>query len=785
MWRRRSILSPCVVGRELEVALLHDALDGAAQGHGGVVFLVGEAGIGKSRLAQLTATDATHRALPVMRGRAVQTTTPMAYRPLSEALCSTVRVAAVRVDAELAPFKGTLGRLIPEWRDREAGADDSVVALAEAVLRFFRATAGDRGCLVVLEDLHWADAETLAIVEYLADNLTDERVLCLATVRSDDDSPGLDLARRLDARRVSQILELQSLTAGAVLEMVCSCLDVRTVAEPVLAFVDRAGGVPFLVEELLAAAVVSGTLVQDGESCRLPIALEPVVPFTFADSMRRRLAALGEESRRVLFAAAALGRRFDWELLPAMTQLDESAVLAALHSAVQAQIVATDAAVPAFRFRHALSRDAVLAQMLPPERSERSRRALDLIETSHPGLPGEWCELAADLAQAAGDRRRAAELLLEAGRRALRAGALASAERTLERALVVAPAEYPAVADFEECLVEVLSLSGKADRAEEVGCSLLAKLGDGEAAAARRGLARLRLAQAAAAATRWDEARAHLQGARWDAVDAGDERLACRVDALDALTALGQDDPQRAAPLARSALPVAERLTLPEVACQTLEVIGRCHRPYDLVAAEGAFERAYSIAEQHDLSVWRVRALHELGTIDLFRDGGVDRLEEARHLALDVGALATAAVLENQICGSLVLGDDPELALAAARRAAEIAGRYRLGQTLAIALGFQAMAHGRAGRRRAMEECLHAAQGPGRFCGSRGRARRRRQQHGRRGRMRPGHVCLRRGRPRGSAQTTRPARGTEPRAHTRVVGAAAGIGSVRRRRDCG
>jgi DNA-binding CsgD family transcriptional regulator len=674
-----------------------------------VGFLVGEAGIGKSRLAQLTATDAEGRGMAVLRGRAVRTATPVAYRPLAEALCSTVRVGGVPDAPALTPFRATLGRLIPEWQVEGQGrGDDSVVALAEAVLRFLRAVAGGRGCLVVLEDLHWADPETLTILEYLADNLTSEPVLCLGTVRTEDRSPALEVARALEARRASALIELARLGESDVADMVRSCLDALRVPEAVLRLAARADGVPFLIEELLAVAVASGALVDEGESWALSTSVEAVVPLTFADSVRRRLTTLGDEVRAVLVAAAVVGRRFDWDLLPAITALDERAVLAALHAAVDAQLVSVDAD-GAFRFRHALSRDAVLAELLPPERRGLSRRALDAIEAAYPDLAGGWRDLAAELAEWAGDRQRAAVLLLGVGRRAFQGGALASAEAALQRAHLLAAGDDPVVADVEECLVDVLSLAGKRDQAVEVGESLLLRLGDDPGAARRRAETHLRLARAAVAATRWEEARTCLEDARAQATQVADARLDARVDALDAMTALGDDDLERAADLARAALATAERTDLPELACEALEVLGRCRRPYDLEAAEGAFQRAYETAREHGLPIWRVRALHELGTIDLLRNAPLTRLDEARELAASQGALATAAVLDVQIAAGFVLQDDPEPAISVARRGAELAARYGLSETLAAALGFEAMVHARAGRRDEMEDCLRQA----------------------------------------------------------------------------
>lgn len=304
-----------------------------------MVFVVGEAGIGKSRLAAGVAADAARRGLPVLRGRAVPTSTPVPYRPLAEALCSTVR-GGIAAGEDLGPYRRTLGRLVPEWQtESPLPVDDSVVALAEAVLRFLRVAGGSRGCVVVLEDLHWSDPDTVRVAEYLADNVLSERALCVVTLRDEQPSPALRVAHDLGARRVSSILRLSRLGTDEVAEMVGSCLSAAAIEGDVLAFAGRAGGVPFLVEEVLAAGVGCGALVPDGETWTMVDTAGAVVPDTFADDMRRRLAELGNDGRAVVVAAAVLGRQFEWSLLPAITGRGEAQVLAALRGAVDAQIL--------------------------------------------------------------------------------------------------------------------------------------------------------------------------------------------------------------------------------------------------------------------------------------------------------------------------------------------------------------------------------------------------------------------------------------------------------------
>jgi DNA-binding CsgD family transcriptional regulator len=705
--RRASVLCSTVIGRDQELEMLHDALHDAKDGQGGVLFLVGEAGIGKSRLAREACAVAETGGMVVLQGRAVEAASPVAYRPFAEALCAVVRSEGPPDSPELMPFRPALGRLVPEWRDMQVKpADDSVVVLGEAVLRFLRVLAGVRGCLLVLEDLHWADPETLMIVEYLVDNLASEPVLCVATLRVENDNPALHLARQLEARRACPVFDLARLDEAEVARMVMDCLDAAEPSEDVVALASRADGIPFLVEELLAATVSAGALVHDGQSWELAEDVDPVLPLTFADTVRRRLRPFDAEARRVVSAAAVIGRRFDWSILSRIIGLSDDAVLDALHGAVAAQIIADEGGADDFLFRHALTRDAVLADLLPPERAALAARALEAIETDHPDVPGAWCELAAELSESAGNREHAARLLLEVGRRALAGGALVSAEIALDRARTLARFDDATAVEVEESLTDVLSLAGKRDRAFEVSASLLSRLADRPEDAARRVEVHLRLARVAIAATDWTAARQQLGEARADAAASQEERLAPRIEALSAHTAMGEHRPEEAAALARAAIVTAERVELPEVLCEALEIVGRCARPRDLDEAEHAFADAYVIAETNQLTVWRVRALHELGTIDLLRGADIARLREARDLAESIGALATTAVLDVQIAASLTASADPEATLVVAQRAAALARRYGLELTYAVARAFEGHAHAYARRRSEMEHCF-------------------------------------------------------------------------------
>ena len=152
----------------------------------------------------------------------------------------------------------------------------------------------------------------------------------------------------------------------------------------------------------------------------------------------------------------------------------------------------------------------------------------------------------------------------------------------------------------------------------------------------------------------------------------------------------------------------------PSRAAQALEVLGRVARMHDLHEAELAFARQLELATGHDLPLWIVRAMHELGTIDLLAANSVDRMRQARVLAAEAGALSTAATIDLQLAGSALVSFDVPGCLDAARRCQHAARRWSLALLLAVALGYEARAYAIAGDRAAMERAIAEAAAVGR-----------------------------------------------------------------------
>lgn len=667
----RTSLCPLVVGRDEELDLLARALGDAGAGRGSAVFLTGEAGIGKSRLAREVADRARREGFAVCTGRAVAGAAASPFRPLTEALLGALRGAGAVDHPSLAPFAGALARVIPGWAPGGADGGESAVVLGEAVLRLLRVLARGRAALVVLEDLHWCDDDTLAVVEYVADNVAREPVLLVGTTRPEPPDGAVALAGTLRRRGAASVFGLERLDEDATTAMAAACLgrDVPPGVREALA--THAEGLPFFVEELLAVMDDDGSFA---------------VPTTFAASVHRRLAALDANARRVVDAAAVLGRTFDWTLLGPIVGLDDVAVVGALRTAREMQLLGDDGEGEegdAFRFRHALTRDSVLGALLPPERTALSRAALAAIETGHPELDGGWAELAAELAEQCGDAARAAQLWFETGCRAIDRGALASAAVALERSRAIAAGDPRLATRAGEALVAALTLAGRTDQVFDIGEGVLSALEDDPEGATRASEVHLLLARAATRRTDWALAREHLAAALAGRED--DVALRARTQVLAAEVALGELRPDAGHEHATEALALARTARLPEVQALALELLGRIAREVDLPRAEAAFRAAAEVADANDLMLRRISALHELGTLDVYRVGSPDRLLLARELALQIGDLALAAVAGYHAGIVHAMRFELEPAMHLVEQAREEAQRYRLGQLQAAA----------------------------------------------------------------------------------------------------
>ncbi len=407
------VSSPVFVGRAAELGELVAAMALAREGTARLVLVGGEAGVGKSRLvAELTA-RASADGDRILLGQCVafdEATIPLlpvidALRGLDDRDLDLLSAAASRASTALGG--GHAARLPPLVLDRLTDA-----ATTAAVL-------------LVIEDLHWADRSTLELLAYLARRMRDERILVVATYRSDEVDRNdrlrrflADLATAAGAQR----LTLEHLTRAQTREQLTGILGEPPGAALVDAVFARSEGNPFFAEELVAAAA------EGSEG----------LPATLRDMLLARIHALDPRAQEVARIAAAGGRRVHHELLATAARLPEPELSETLRTAVREHVlVAVD---NTFAFRHALVSEAAYGELLPGERA-RVHAAFAAALEARPDLAGgNAATVAAEIAHhwlRAGDEPRALAAAVRAGAEAERVGALAEAAQHDRRALAL------------------------------------------------------------------------------------------------------------------------------------------------------------------------------------------------------------------------------------------------------------------------------------------------------------------------------------------------------------
>jgi predicted ATPase len=376
---------PVVVGRDGELAALAEVFGQAASGPGVCVVVTGEAGVGKTRLVTEAAGQAHERGQAVLAGRSTPTDRVSPLRPLGEALLDGLRDRRPPDDPVLAPYLPALGTLVPHWAADPAfpAVPPAPVVLAEAMLRVLRWLSPGRGTILVLEDMHWADRETLTVLAYLADHVAAFPVAVVLTARSDEPgSSGLGSALTRDAAH----LHLAPLAESEVAAMAAACLGVDTAPGAILAGLRRnAAGLPLLVEDLVGVAGHPG-------------------PLRYAEIISGRLAGLDAASRSLVEAAAVLGTEVDAGSLGQVSGLAPSAVADAVTAArASGLLVLVDGRLG---FRHALVRELVLAHLDSRDRAGLCRRAAETLEASAAG-PSVISERLGELWIHGGEPRRA------------------------------------------------------------------------------------------------------------------------------------------------------------------------------------------------------------------------------------------------------------------------------------------------------------------------------------------------------------------------------------------
>jgi ABC-type transport system substrate-binding protein/class 3 adenylate cyclase len=418
-----------LVGREKELGVLCDVLDGLIESRGAIVSVVGEPGIGKTRLASEARARYEGR-VRFLEAHCLSYATGVPYAPVRELLRSWLSLgltdpeARVRLELkaglasllgglsadEAYPFLGGLLGLSlepeAERRLREYAPDSVKRQTHEALVDVVRGLARDGPVCIVFEDIHWADEPTLELLEELFP-VADEADVCLVLLRRlEPDHASWDLcegARRRYRHRYLE-LELEPLPAAECASLARGVAHAALPAELVAALTERSGGNPFFLEEAVRNVLEAGAEATASE-----------IPTVVQEALQARLDRLPAGTREVVSLASVVGRTFTLPLLERLAPRER--VLPALSELQQLDLVAEERRRPApeYRFRHGLVQEAAYGSLTSAGKRALHRKVADALEELTAEEPERAFAALARHYAAADEPRKAAEYLLRAG----------------------------------------------------------------------------------------------------------------------------------------------------------------------------------------------------------------------------------------------------------------------------------------------------------------------------------------------------------------------------------
>ncbi|MFN2132358.1 MAG: tetratricopeptide repeat protein, partial [Anaerolineae bacterium] len=470
-------LSSPLVGRHKELGALQAAVERLCSGIGGIITIVGEAGIGKSRLvAECRSGSQTAPAAPLqwIEGRCLSYTTNTAYQlwldlarqilgvssdtsphTVRDALQDRIRALCPDDYDDVYPY---LSRLLSLPLDDEARVQlrgvegEGLQTLTFAAIgALIEGAAGRQPLVVVCEDLHWADPTSVALLERLLTLTERAAVLFFCVLRPDTEHPCWRIvetaARRYRYRHTD--LRLDPLSTKESAALVGNLLHVGDLPLALRErLLDHAEGNPFYVEELIRSLIDSGAIVQDAETqpWRATRDVDDIaIPDTLHGVLVARIDRLEEETRRVLQLASVIGRVFLYRVLAEIVP-QEREVSAHLLTLQRETLIREHARVPelAYAFKHQLTQEAAYSGLLRQERRAYHRQVAESLERLFADRLDEVLGLLSHHWERAEETQQAVHYLQQAGEQAAAHYANAEALNYLSRALELTPEADPA-----------------------------------------------------------------------------------------------------------------------------------------------------------------------------------------------------------------------------------------------------------------------------------------------------------------------------------------------------
>lgn len=405
---------PPFTGRASELEELEESFRRAKEGKGGLVMVAGEPGIGKSRLTQELMEIVRAEGATLMFGQCYEGDWTPPYGPFGEAMEGYARQAEPEDLRDILGVGGpVIAGVIPSLRTKLHGLaepeplrpDEERVRLFDAVAEFMKALSAAAPTVLVLDDLHWADGDSIAMLRHVARLASRNRLLVVGTYRDvelDRQHPLADALAMLRRETDYQRIALRGLDEGGVRTLLGTLSDEPPPEALVSAITTETYGNPYFLREVLLHLVEAGQLYHDGEWVDASRVKKLGIPESVRQVIGRRLSLLSDDANRLLSTAAAFRGSFPFDLTTRVCDLTEMSGLDAIDEALNAQLVRPALVADQYNFTHALIRDTLYREMNPSRQVRLHRTIAEMMEAAYEGNePDRAAELAYQYHQSA------------------------------------------------------------------------------------------------------------------------------------------------------------------------------------------------------------------------------------------------------------------------------------------------------------------------------------------------------------------------------------------------
>ena len=438
-----------LVDREQEMKILRACLDAALRGEGGLVFITGEAGIGKTRLAYELRSYARLRGTQCLMGRGYEREGAVPYQPWSDIIKEYFRWAPpLLLFKAVGTFAPELAKLVPELGEKlgtipppaSAPSSQQHVRLYEAATQFFVNISKESPLVLFLDDLQWFDDASMGLLHHMARAITTERLLVVGAYRDLELEDQRSLSRRvaeINRERLFHALPLKRLAFDHVLQMVRQTLGEKVPSElPDLVY-GKTEGNPFFVEEVLRSLVEEGAVYPVEKGWGVKDLSQVHVPRGIKEVAQKRLGRLDEECSHVLSLAAMIGREFSFPVLREVTGLGENELIDIIDKCLHARLVVARHILgeEVYAFADTQLRDVLYEDISPVKRSRHHLKVGEAMENVYARKTDDYLEALAYHFVEGNDLSKAVDYAQKAGDKAARLFAWDQARRYYETAL--------------------------------------------------------------------------------------------------------------------------------------------------------------------------------------------------------------------------------------------------------------------------------------------------------------------------------------------------------------